>query len=98
MSLPSRDRFTGAKQELEQWLVRHARDGVYQVYYTMGDVDFVVILRTQDRNQMYNLIDEIIAIDGVNETSSHFVMKELQREDQVVNNMSDEMVENVLGD
>jgi DNA-binding Lrp family transcriptional regulator len=73
-------------------------DGVYQVYYTMGDVDFVVISRTQDRDQMNDLIDDIVAIDGVNETSSHFVMKELKRDGQVVNNMSDEMVDNVLDD
>jgi DNA-binding Lrp family transcriptional regulator len=64
----------------------------------MGDVDFVVISRTQDRDQMNDLIDDIVAIDGVNETSSHFVMKELKRDGQVVNNMSDEMVDNVLDD
>lgn len=71
-------------------------EGVYQVYYTMGDVDFVVISRTQDREQMNKLIDDIVAIDGVKKTSSKFVMKELKRDDQVVNNMSEEMINNVV--
>lgn len=71
-------------------------DGVYQVYYTMGDVDFVVISRTQDRDQMNDLVDDIVAIDGVDKTASHFVMKELKRDGEVIENMSEEMVDNVL--
>ncbi len=67
--------------------------GVTQVYYTMGDVDFVVISRVQNREQMNNLIDNIVAIDGVNETASHFVMKELKTDDRALANMSDGMRE-----
>lgn len=71
-------------------------DGVYQVYYTMGDIDFVVLSRVQTREQMNDLIDEIIDIEGVNSTSSRFVMKELQTGGETVGNMSDEMIENVV--
>ncbi|WP_121744286.1 Lrp/AsnC family transcriptional regulator [Natronorubrum halophilum] len=71
-------------------------DGVYQLYYTMGDVDFTVLSRVQNREQMNDLIDDIVAIDGVNHTSSKFVMKELKTGNETVANMSDEMIENVL--
>ena len=66
-------------------------DGVYQVFYTMGDTDFIVHSRVQNRSQMNDLINEIISIDGVNETSSTFVMREIKTEDRTVANMSDEM-------
>jgi len=52
--------------------------GVQQVFYTMGDVDFIVISRVQNHEQMNELIDKIVAIEGVNETSSRFVMRELK--------------------
>lgn len=51
--------------------------GVQHVYYTMGDVDFIVIARVASREQMNDLVDDIVAVDGVDETSSHYVMKEL---------------------
>lgn len=43
---------------------------VQQVYFTMGDVDFVVISRTQNREQINGVINDIVGINGVNETSS----------------------------
>lgn len=71
-------------------------DGVQQVYYTMGDVDFVVISRVQNHDQMNEVIDDIVAIEGVNETSSRFVMRELKNENRILENMSDEMIGNIL--
>lgn len=71
-------------------------DGVQQVYYTMGEVDFVVISRVQNREQMNRLIDEMVAIDGVNETSSRFVMQELKSDTNMLANMSTEMVEGIV--
>lgn len=68
-------------------------DGVQQVYYTMGDVDFVVISRVQNREQMNQLVDEIVAIEGVNETSSRFVMQEYKADTNMLSNMSDGMRE-----
>ncbi|WP_280537549.1 Lrp/AsnC family transcriptional regulator [Halopenitus sp. POP-27] len=63
--------------------------GVEQVYYTMGDVDFVVVSRVQDRSQMNAVIEEMVAIDGVNETSSRFVMDEVTSGADVVDNLPD---------
>ena len=71
-------------------------EGVQQVYYTMGDVDFMVISRVQNHDQMNEIIDNIVATDGVNETSSRFVMRELKNENRILENMSEEMIDNVL--
>jgi DNA-binding Lrp family transcriptional regulator len=70
--------------------------GVQQVYYTMGDADFVVISRLQDREQVNDLINSIVAIDGVNETTSRFVMRELKTDTRSLSNMSDDMHQFVL--
>ncbi|SER38732.1 Lrp/AsnC family transcriptional regulator [Natrinema salaciae] len=70
--------------------------GVQEVYYTMGDVDFMIVSRVQNHEQMNELIDEIVAIEGVNETSSRFVMRELSRGNRLLDTMSEEMIERVL--
>lgn len=71
-------------------------DGVQQVYFTMGDVDFVVISRTQNRKQMNTVLNDIVSIEGVNETSSRFVMREIKTDGKVIPNTSEEMRENVV--
>lgn len=75
-----------------------AVDGVEQVYYTMGDVDFVVVSRVQDRNQMNDVVDSIITIDGVNETSSRFVMDEVKSTPQVMPSVSGDVERTLLDD
>ncbi|XVH33222.1 Lrp/AsnC family transcriptional regulator (plasmid) [Haloferacaceae archaeon DSL9] len=55
-------------------------DYVQHVYYTMGDTDFVVISRMQTREQMNRVINDIVGIDSVKETSSTFVMDEVLEE------------------
>lgn len=70
--------------------------GVEKVFYTMGDVDFVVISRVRDREQLNGLIDEMVAIEGVNETSSRFVMQEFETNSSVVGNLSTAMEAAVL--
>lgn len=71
--------------------------GVNQVYYTMGDVDFVVISRVQDRDQLNTLIDDMVDIDGVNKTSSRFVMREIKSGGKTLDNLSTEMRERITG-
>lgn len=84
----------GYSREMGEKLM--ALDGVEQVYYTMGDVDFVVISRVQTRDQLNDLIDRIITIDGVNETSSKFVMQEFENDSAVASNLTDEARETIL--
>lgn len=61
-------------------------EGVEQVYYTMGDVDFITITRVQNREQMNEVIEKMVGIKSVNETSSHFVMNEIKSDPQVLMN------------
>ena len=49
-------------------------EGVNQVYFTMGDTDFVVIARLTDREMVETLIEEYESIDEVERTSSKFVV------------------------
>jgi len=77
---------SGYSKEIGEEL--NALQGVEQVYYTMGDVDFVVISRVQTRDQLNELIDRIVAIDGVNETSSRFVMQEFENDHSVAANLT----------
>ncbi len=78
---------TGYSEDIGEKLV--ALQGVEQVYYTMGDVDFVVISRVQTRDQLNDLIDRIVAIEGVNETSSKFVMQEFENDRSITANLTE---------
>ncbi|MFB6123217.1 MAG: Lrp/AsnC family transcriptional regulator [Haloferacaceae archaeon] len=73
-------------------------DGVEQVYYTMGDVDFVAISRVQNRDQMNEVIENMVAIEAVNETSSRFVMDEISTSPKFMANLSSEMQSNLVDD
>jgi len=73
-----------------------AIDGVEQVYYTMGDVDFVVVSRVQTRDQLNDLIEEIVAIDWVNETSSKFVMEEFHGARNVTGNLTESVRDAII--
>lgn len=85
---------TGYAEDIGSALVEI--DGVEQVYYTMGDVDFMVLSRVQNRDQLNDLIDSMVDIDGVNETSSRFVMREIKSDRRVLGSMSEEMRDHVV--
>ncbi|GAB7090348.1 Lrp/AsnC family transcriptional regulator [Halorubrum luteum] len=85
---------TGYSEDIGEKL--SALQGVEQVFYTMGDIDFVVISRVQSRDQLNELIDRIVAIEGVNETSSKFVMQEFDSNHPIVSNLTDEALDMIL--
>jgi len=63
----------------------------------MGDVDFIVISRTQNREQLNELIDQLVQLEGVNRTSSTYVMDEIKSRDNVTATLSDDMIANIVG-
>lgn len=71
-------------------------DGVQRVFYTLGDVDFMVVSRTQNRSQLNELIDEIVQIEGVDGTSSTFIMDEIKTNGNITSTLSDEMIDNIV--
>ncbi|WP_255170959.1 Lrp/AsnC family transcriptional regulator [Natrononativus amylolyticus] len=49
-------------------------EGVNQVYFTMGDTDFVVIARLSSRDTVVDLVEEYESVDEITRTSSKFVI------------------------
>ncbi len=56
----------------------------------------MVVSRVQTRDQLNDLIDQIVAVEGVNETSSKFVMQEFDADSSLVSNLTDEARQAVL--
>ncbi|MFP8951979.1 Lrp/AsnC family transcriptional regulator [Natrialbaceae archaeon A-arb3/5] len=49
-------------------------EGVNQVYFTMGDTDFVVIARLTSRDMVEKLVEDYESIDEISRTSSKFTI------------------------
>ncbi|MGQ3410733.1 Lrp/AsnC family transcriptional regulator [Natrinema sp. LN54] len=76
-----------------------AIEGVNQVYFTMGDTDFVVIAYLSGREMVHRLISDYEAIDEVVRTSSQFVVETVKDESYPLNDFElDTLVETVADD
>ncbi|PGF16891.1 transcriptional regulator [Natrinema sp. CBA1119] len=62
-----------------------AVEGVNQVYFTMGDTDFVVIAHLSDRKMVQRLISDYEMIDEIVRTSSQFVVETVKDEPHPLN-------------
>lgn len=60
-------------------------EGVNQVYFTMGETDFIVISHLPNRHTVEGLIEEFEAIDEVVRTNSQFVIATIKDEDRPLN-------------
>jgi len=60
-------------------------EGVNQIYFTMGDTDFIVIAHLPSRGMVEQLIAEYEKIDEVERTSSKFVIKTIEDEPHPLN-------------
>lgn len=71
-------------------------EGVNQVYFTMGDTDFVVISHLSNRGMVEQLIQEFESIDEVTRTSSKFVIMTVKDEHRPLNDFETEtLIENL---
>lgn len=61
-------------------------DGVSQVYFTMGETDFVVISMLPNSDAVERLISQFEAIDGIERTSSSFVITSVKNEPNPIRN------------
>jgi DNA-binding Lrp family transcriptional regulator len=71
-----------------------AIEGVNEVYFTMGDTDFIVIATVQSREMVEDLISAYESIDSVERTSSKFVIKTVK---QSTHPLTDFELETLLG-
>jgi DNA-binding Lrp family transcriptional regulator len=60
-------------------------EGVNQVYFTMGDTDFVVISHVANREMVEGLVEDFEAISEINRTSSKFVITTVKNEPYPLN-------------
>ncbi|WP_306059161.1 Lrp/AsnC family transcriptional regulator [Natronococcus wangiae] len=63
-------------------------EGVNQVYFTMGDTDFIAIAHLADREMVHRLISDYERIDEVVRTSSQFVVETIKDEPNPLNDFT----------
>lgn len=55
-------------------------EGVNQVYFTMGDTDFVAIARLTSRDMVEELVEDYESIDEIRRTSSKFAITTIKED------------------
>ncbi|RQG89725.1 Lrp/AsnC family transcriptional regulator [Natrarchaeobius chitinivorans] len=70
-------------------------EGINQVYFTMGDTDFIIIARLSSRDDVEELIGKFESIDGVERSSSKFAISTI-KENVSVSNLQDYTKEKLL--
>lgn len=61
-------------------------DGVSDVYFTMGDTDFIVTAHLPNSSFVQDLVESYEAVDGVERTSSKFVISTIKEEPNPLRN------------
>ncbi|THE64637.1 Lrp/AsnC family transcriptional regulator [Salinadaptatus halalkaliphilus] len=70
-------------------------EGVNQVYFTMGDTDFIVIARLTSRDMVERLVEDYESIDEISRTSSKFAISTI-KEDVGIGSLRDYELETLL--
>lgn len=55
-------------------------EGVNQIYFTLGDTDFIVVSHLSSRQRVERLVEQFESVDGIERTSSKFVITTLKQE------------------
>lgn len=71
--------------------------GVNQVYFVMGDTDFIVISHLPSHEDVEELITQYEAIDEIHRTSSKFVIKTVKSSSSVLMDYDQESLFDALG-
>lgn len=58
-------------------------EGVNEVYFMMGDTDFIVVSRLPSRDMIETLVEEFESINGIQRTSSKFVITSIKADESV---------------
>ncbi len=58
--------------------------GVIAVYYVLGDIDFIVISKAINREDLKRIIDSIAKIDEVERTSTQYVLNLIKEERDIM--------------
>ncbi|WP_049979520.1 Lrp/AsnC family transcriptional regulator [Halolamina rubra] len=71
-------------------------EGVNQVYFTMGDTDFIVIANVTDRAMAESLVSDYESIDKIDRTSSRFVITRVKNESHPINDFGADTLADAL--
>ena len=72
-------------------------EGVSEVHFMMGDTDFIVIAHLLNSNHIRRLINEYEVIDGIERTSSKYVISTIKDEPNVMRNYNLDTLTEILG-
>lgn len=73
-------------------------EGVNQVYFTMGDTDFIVVAHVTDREMVESLVADYEAIEGIERTSSRFVITRVKDEPYPISDFGYETLVDAIDD
>lgn len=57
--------------------------GVWAVYYSLGDQDFFVLTRSEDRKDFMETLDTIMAIKGVKRTKTQIIARVIEEDPRI---------------
>ena len=71
-------------------------EGVTDVYFTMGETDFIVVARLTDSEKVERLIAEFERIEGVERTNSTFVISAIEEREILQSYSLDTLLEELV--
>lgn len=57
--------------------------GVWAVYFTLGNIDFAVLLRASSREELKRIVDSFSAIEGVERSNTYLVLDRIKEDPTV---------------
>lgn len=70
--------------------------GVQNVYFMLGEMSFYVISKVQDHDHLQDLVDDVISIDGVENSVTNVVLRDFKDEQRLLVNYDDEDLERLF--
>ncbi|MFC7081819.1 Lrp/AsnC family transcriptional regulator [Halorussus caseinilyticus] len=71
--------------------------GVQNVYFMLGEMSFYVISKVKDHDHLQQLVDNIISIDGVENSVTNVVLRSFKDEPRLLVNYDDEDLTELFG-
>lgn len=70
--------------------------GVQRVFFMLGEMSFYVISRVQDHEHLQELMEKIIQLEGVENSTTNFVLRSFKDENRLLMNYSDEDLKRIF--
>jgi DNA-binding Lrp family transcriptional regulator len=71
--------------------------GVQRVFFMLGEMSFYVISRVQDHDHLQRLMEDIIQMEGIENSTTNVVLRSFKDEDRLLVNYSDEDLSRIFG-